>query len=128
MENRVIRVVIADNNTEHRDMLASCLEGDPSVKVVARASTGAEAADLIVAHAPDVVLTELSLPVKDAQAVMREISEVSLKHRPAFFVYSSFGSDDAKLEVSRLGARMFLQKPFEPSYLLERVKQRLMIP
>ncbi|MCL2084075.1 MAG: sporulation transcription factor Spo0A [Oscillospiraceae bacterium] len=123
MENRVIRVVIADNNTEHRDMLALRLEEDPALKVVARATTGSEAVEMIVAHAPDVVLTELSLPVKDAQAVMQEVAAVNFKRRPTFFVYSGFGADSVKSAISRLGARMFMQKPFEPAYLIESIKQ-----
>lgn len=123
MKNMVIRMVIVDSNVEYRDMLASRLESDPDLKIVARAADGQEAIEQITAHAPDIVLTELNLPVKEAPAVMQEIANVTFKQRPAFFVYSSFGADDAKREVARLGAQMFLQKPFEAPYLVERIKQ-----
>ncbi|GHU95103.1 stage 0 sporulation protein A [Clostridia bacterium] len=123
MENKTVHVVAADSNAEFLDLLISQLESEPGIKVVGRAASGEEAVRQIVAHAPDAVVMELSMPSGDALAVMEELADVSFRREPGFFIYSSFAADSVKAEAARLGAQMFLQKPFNEIKLIDRLKK-----
>ena len=57
-----VRVLLADDNAQFRFVLRQLLERDPDIAVVAEASDGAEALELVDEHHPDVVLMDVSMP------------------------------------------------------------------
>jgi DNA-binding NarL/FixJ family response regulator len=61
----VVRVLLADDNAQFRNVLRRLLERDVSISVVAEASNGAEALELSEEHLPDVVLMDVSMPGVD---------------------------------------------------------------
>jgi chemotaxis response regulator CheB len=50
-----VRVLLADDNAQFRAVLRRLLERDPDIAVVAEASDGGEALELVEEHHPDVV-------------------------------------------------------------------------
>jgi len=120
---RLAKIIIADKNTEFREKLVSQFEREDNFNVIGESDSGDQLLELIGALAPDIVITEYVLPHKDAGAVMREIG--SLKKKPAFFVFSSFDSETVKAQMSEMGVKAFMLKPFDPKYLIEQVKQYL---
>ena len=71
---RVLSVVVADDHLILRDLVASSLT-DAGMNVVGVAANGEEAIDLAVAHRPDLVLIDLSMPVLGGAAATRRIRE-----------------------------------------------------
>ena len=61
----MVRVLLADDNTQFRGVLRRLLERDPEITVVAEASNGAEAIVLADEHRPDVVMMDVSMPSLD---------------------------------------------------------------
>ena len=57
-----IRVLLADDHKLVRAGVRALLEGLGDVVVIAEASDGAEALDLIAAHRPDVALLDINMP------------------------------------------------------------------
>ena len=57
-----IRVLIADDHTIMRAGLRSLLEKEDQIEVVAEAENGRKALQLAVAHKPDVVVMDVSMP------------------------------------------------------------------
>ena len=57
-----IRVLIADDHTIMRAGLRSLLEKEDQIEVVAEAENGRRAVQLAVAHKPDVVVMDVSMP------------------------------------------------------------------
>jgi len=57
-----IRVLLADDHTLVRTALGALLQCFPGIQVVAEASDGEEALQLIPVHRPDVVLMDLTMP------------------------------------------------------------------
>ena len=57
-----LRVVVADDQTVVRDGLVTLLRLLPGIDVVAAASDGLEAVELVAAHKPDVLLVDLRMP------------------------------------------------------------------
>ncbi|MCL2081059.1 MAG: sporulation transcription factor Spo0A [Oscillospiraceae bacterium] len=118
---KLTKIIIADKNAEFRERLVSQFGEEKSFHVAGESGSGEELLELIAALAPDVVITEYVLPHMDAGAVMSELG--APKQKPAFFVFSSFDSETVKLQMSELGAKAFMLKPFDPKYLVEQVKQ-----
>jgi DNA-binding NarL/FixJ family response regulator len=61
MDSRV-RVLLADDNAQFRFVLRQLLERDQDITVVAEASDGGEALELVEEHQPDVVVMDISMP------------------------------------------------------------------
>ncbi|MCG3130105.1 MAG: Oxygen regulatory protein NreC [Phycisphaerae bacterium] len=57
-----IRVLVADDHTLVKSMLAERLQREPDIKVVATAGRADEAFDLVLAHSPDVVVMDIDMP------------------------------------------------------------------
>jgi len=68
-----IRVLIADDHRLFAEALEVILSGDSRISVVGRAADGEEAVRLAQELRPDVVLMDISMPVKDGIEAAREI-------------------------------------------------------
>ncbi len=116
----MIKILIADDHPIVRRGLRMTLEAEADLQVVAEAENGANLADLIHKHAPDVVLMDLQMPEVDGvQALERT--------RPEFpslpiLILTSF-SDDAHLHAAlRAGASGFLLKEMDGDDLVAAVR------
>jgi two-component system chemotaxis response regulator CheY len=89
----------------------------------AEAGNGQEAIEQYGAVSPDLVLLDITMPVKDGLAALQEIKE---KDREAKVVMcSAMGQESLVIEAIRLGALDFIVKPFKPERLLQTVKNIL---
>ena len=68
-----IRVLIADDHEIVRAGIASMIANETDIRVVAEASTGAEAVERYSAEQPDVVLMDLRMPRLDGVSAIRAI-------------------------------------------------------
>ena len=66
-----VRVVVADDQTVVRDGLVTLLKLMPGIDVVAAASDGQEAVQLVAEHDPDVLLVDLRMPRMDGVEATR---------------------------------------------------------
>jgi DNA-binding NarL/FixJ family response regulator len=85
-----LTLLIADDNDLFVNALEGLLEGDSSIRVVARAANGEAAAQLAAELGPDVVLMDLSMPNIDGFEATARI----LKKSPETSVVVLTGSDD----------------------------------
>jgi two-component system response regulator DesR len=77
----MIRVVVAEDQAMVLGALAALLEIQSDIEVVGRALDGREALDLVAAHAPDVLLTDIEMPEMTGLEVAAEISRRKLPVR-----------------------------------------------
>jgi len=110
---RVVRVLIADDQTLFRSGLARLLEEDPRIALVGQASDGLDAIQKVSALKPDVVLMDLRMPGLDgAQATSKIIAE----HPDVkVLILSTFDADSYVLQALRAGASGYILKDAEPS-------------
>jgi two-component system KDP operon response regulator KdpE len=86
------------------------------------ASDGVEGIRTFDTHAPDLVLTDLSMPRSDGFEL---ISAIRAKARTPILVLSVRGDDADKIRALDLGADDFVTKPFSVAELLARVRAQL---
>ena len=106
--------LIVDDNQKNLYILQALLEGYGYE--VHSAFNGAEALEIARQHVPDMIITDIMMPVMDGFTFCRECkSDEQLKRIP-FIFYSATYTDakDEKLAMA-LGASRFVVKPVEPA-------------
>lgn len=100
-----LRIVIADDAESLRSLLVRALTKGGLIDVVGEAGNGREALDLVRSLRPDVLLLDLSMPVLDGMAVLKELAGTL-----PVVVLSGYGDDDLGSECRTLGAKGFVEK------------------
>lgn len=122
----IIKVVIADDNSQMIALVAKMLESDSQIEVVATATDGVEAMKAIREKVPDVVLLDLVMPKLDGFGVMEKATNEWKRDDsklPVFIIMSSTAHDDIIEEAFEMGASYFVLKPFDGEMLISRIKQ-----
>lgn len=122
MENK-IRVLIADDDREFRDILTEYLTASERIEIVGSYGTGTDLADNICKNAPDVVILDLMLANVDGITVLRRVNEQMQGKMPVVFVVSGFASAETTAACSDLGVSFYLRKPLDLQMLVDRVRQ-----
>ncbi len=116
----MIRVVIADDQHVVRLGFRMILEAEDDIEVVGEAANGVEAIEAAVEHRPDVILTDVRMPMMDGIAATRAIVERCPEVR--VLVITTFNLDEYVLGALRAGASGFLLKDVEPAALLDGIR------
>ncbi|MET7681190.1 response regulator transcription factor [Streptomyces sp. NPDC005423] len=103
-----MRLVVADDQTAIREALATVLDLQPGLEVVATARDGAEAVRAAGEHAPDVILMDLDMPRTDGVEATRRITE--RYPEVAVVVLTTFADEEYILAALGAGARGYLTK------------------
>jgi two-component system, cell cycle sensor histidine kinase and response regulator CckA len=120
----VIRVLIVDDREESRYLLHTLLKGNGYE--VESACNGVEALDKARQNLPQLIVSDLLMPVMDGYTLLRQWrADTRLKPIP-FVVYTATYTDpkDEALALS-LGADAFILKPAEPADFVARLQQVL---
>ena len=115
----MIRVVLADDQEVVRLGFRMVIDGEVDLQVVAEATNGSAAVDAAVALQPDVVVTDVRMPLMDGIAATRAIVERCPQVR--VLVVTTFDLDEYVLGALRAGASGFLLKDVEPAGLIEAI-------
>jgi DNA-binding NarL/FixJ family response regulator len=103
-----IRVLLVDDHSLVRAGIRMLLEKLPGIEVVAEASDGREAIRLVEEYGPQVVLTDISMPVCNGLEVTRHLAKMFSSVR---VVILSMYSDEEHLDMAlRAGAAGYLVK------------------
>ncbi|MFE6783736.1 response regulator [Streptomyces sp. NPDC057680] len=120
MAGQPIRVVIADDEPLIRAGIRMILTSDPEIVVVAEAANGREAVDAARAHAADVVLLDIQMPVLDGLSALPELRRAAPAAR--VIVLTTFGERDNVLRTLEHGGAGFLLKDTAPAELIRAVQ------
>jgi DNA-binding NarL/FixJ family response regulator len=118
----VIRVVIADDEAIVRSGLRLILEGHEAISVVAEATDGARAIELVRRHRPDVVLMDIRMPHVDGLEATRRLAADPSTQEIRVLVLTTFDVDEYVFEALRAGARGFLLKEAPPEQLVAAIQ------
>lgn len=115
-----IRVIVAEDQALLRSSLSALLDAEDDLEVVAQAADGAEAVQLATCLRPDVVLTDIRMPVCDGIEATRLIRAALPDTR--VLVLTMFEVDEYVLGALRAGASGFLLKDAEPQAVVDAVR------
>jgi two-component system LytT family response regulator len=102
-----IRAIIVDDEKPARRRLRELLEKQPEITIVAECSNGAQAAPLIRALQPDLLLLDIQMPGLDGFGVVEEIGAAQM---PATIFVTAY--DQYALKAFEVSALDYLLKPF----------------
>jgi DNA-binding NarL/FixJ family response regulator len=115
-----LRVMIVDDQAVVRLGFHALLESQPDMNVVGAAGDGREAVRLATDARPDIVLTDIRMPVMGGIDATRAI--VRLPGRPRVLILTTFDLDDYVYDALRAGASGFLLKDATPDQILDAVR------
>lgn len=123
---QTIRILLVDDQELFRSGVATILDAQEDMEVVAQAGDGIDAVRLAGEHEPDVVLMDIRMPEMDgvdATRLLFEPARVAARSKPLHvIVLTTFNLDDRAAQAVRLGASGFLLKDTTPALLCDAIR------
>jgi len=118
------QILIVDDNEQNLYMLQVLLQGH-GCEVIS-AANGAEALELARRSPPDIIITDILMPVMDGFALCRQwMADSQLKEIPFVFYTATYTDSKDEDFALNLGAARFIVKPMEPDLFIEAIRDVL---
>ncbi len=120
------KIVIVDDNRDFCENVRDFLSLQPNLEVVATAYDGKSGYEMVLETKPDLLLTDIVMPVMDGLTLITRIANNSaMAKKPKIIVFSASGYDSLIANATRLGAEFFFIKPFDMESLKDRIDEVL---
>ncbi|KRQ86818.1 Stage 0 sporulation protein A [Caloramator mitchellensis] len=123
MEERKIKIVVADDNKEFTTILSEYLRTQTDFDVVGVAKDGLEAIKLVSANHPDVLVLDIIMPHLDGLGVLEKLNSMVEVPMPKVIILSAVGQDKITQRAINLGAEYYVVKPFDMDIFSKRIRQ-----
>lgn len=115
-------VLVVEDNDDIRDYIESSLK---SKYQVLTAINGQEGVDLAKKHIPDVIISDVMMPVMDGMELCKIVKEdISTSHIPVILLTAKDSLQDKEAGYE-IGADSYLTKPFSAKLLISRIRNIL---
>lgn len=114
-----LRALVVDDDRPIRDLLRTVLELDGWE--VHEAEDGAQAVALAKAERPHGVVLDVMMPGKDGFEVLAELRQTPHGRSMAIVMLTAKTRPSDILRGTRLGADLYVTKPFDPEHVAERL-------
>ena len=118
-QDKIIRLVIADDHKIFRDGLKLLFEKQKKVKLVGEAADGVQLVELVNATLPDVVMTDIVMPNMDGIAAVKRI--VAAYPDIVIIALSMFDDEMLVVDMLEAGALGYLLKDADKEEILEAI-------
>ena len=115
-----IRILLADDHTIIRSGLRLLLDQQPDFKVVAEASDGREAVELVSKHHPEVAVLDIGMPQLNGIEATQQI--VSKEPETRVVILSMHADEGYVLRALKAGARAYILKNSAEADLIRAVR------
>lgn len=119
--DKKISIMLVDDHIVMRMGLATAVNGEPDMAVVAEADNGADALTVFRTHQPDVVVLDLRMPKKGGLETIHTIRQEAGAAR--ILVFSNYASGDEVYQAFKAGALGFVVKDMSLDRLLEAIRK-----
>ncbi len=116
------QLLIVEDNTEMRKYIQQVVGEEFNITVC---SNGAEALKVLDDFEPDLIISDVMMPVMDGIELLKQLKERNFSKPISFVMLTARQSHELKLEALSLGLDDYLTKPFSPLELEIRVKNLL---
>ena len=121
------KILIAEDESEMRNLLVKYIKREETdLEVVGSAVNGREALSLTEECRPDIVLTDISMPVMDGLEYLQQAMQQNIPLKAV--IISGYDEFEYAKKAIALGVSDYLLKPFDPFELkevLEKIKKEL---
>jgi DNA-binding NarL/FixJ family response regulator len=119
-QHDLIRILTVDDHPLLRKGIATLVNAEADMKLVAEAANGQEAIDLYRLHRPDVTLMDLQMPEMNGAEAISEIRNEF--HDARIIVLTTYNGDAQILRSLKAGARGYILKGHVHRELLEAIR------
>jgi DNA-binding NarL/FixJ family response regulator len=116
----LIRILTVDDHPLLRKGIASLVNGESDMKLIAEASSGHEAIEQFRLHRPDVTLMDLQMPDMNGVETISRIQEEFPDAR--ILVFTTYQGDAQVLKALKAGARAYVLKGHVHRELLDTIR------
>jgi NarL family two-component system response regulator LiaR len=116
----MIRVLIVDQHLTFRDALASRLQNEPDLAVLAKAHSAEFASSVLVGRSADVILLDADLPDQSAMAFCSEM--MRRRDPPRIVMISAVSEPEHIVAAVRAGAAAWVRKDESIDHLLRVIR------
>ncbi len=120
LSQSTIRVLLADDHVVVRAGIRQFLEQSPDIQVIAEASNGQEACELLEKNKPDVAVLDIQMPIMSGIEVTRWIR--SNRFSIGILVLTAYDDEPFVQAVLQAGANGYVLKTAEPQEIVDAVK------
>lgn len=114
-----VRIILADDHEIFRDGFLALLQNQSHIQLLAEAADGQQLVSLTEKHLPDVVLTDIQMPVMDGLQATRIIAE---KYpQVGIIALTMFSNDNMIIEMLEAGALGYLLKNAHKHEILDAI-------
>ncbi len=117
------KILICDDSVLARKQLKDAVNEIATGANFVEAKNGAEAVSQYKTEKPDLVFMDIVMPEKDGNEALSEIRDFDKD--AVIIIVSSVGTQDQLKKAIQLGAKDFIQKPFEKNQIQEIIELRL---
>ena len=118
------KILVVDDRAICREFLVTLL--GYGHHQMTEASNGAEALKLVLADAPDLIITDLLMPTMNGYELIQKIKvDPKLAKIPVIFYTASYLIDEAKILADTCDVKYVLYKPSDPELILKTVQEAL---
>jgi len=115
-----VRVLLADDHEIFREGFYSLFNKQPDIELLGDAANGEQLVKLTAELLPDIVLTDIKMPVMDGIEATKKI--VSLYPHVSIIALTMFDEDDLIIEMLESGARGYLLKNAHKDEVFDAIK------
>ena len=115
-----IRILLADNHALFREGLRAILDRQSDMTVVGEAEDGVEATKKASELTPDIVLMDISMPIRDGVEASRLIA--AQNPQVGIVILTMYGETKHVIEALKAGARGYILKSVRAKELIEVIR------
>ncbi|KMK64951.1 response regulator [Puniceibacterium sp. IMCC21224] len=117
-----MKLLFVDDEADIRELVEMALMTEDDIDVRFAAS-GAEALDIILSDAFDVIMLDVMMPPPDGLQLLRTARSRAVLNDTIIIMCTAKTSSEAEAEFRSLGANHVLHKPFKPLKLADFLRQ-----
>ena len=115
-----LRILLADDHVTVRHGLKLLIDSQPDMTVISEASDGSSAMQHAIAHKPDVIVMDISMPGMNGLAATRALKQK--QPQLAIVTLTRHGDDAYVQELLRAGVSGYVLKQSAPAELLQAIR------
>ena len=114
-------ILVADDDTDIRDVLKDTLNS-LGARIIT-AANGQECLDRVEVDAPDLILLDIEMPIKNGLQVLQELRQHG--RDTTVIMITAYGTVERAVQAMKQGAYDFITKPFDLDHIVATVEKAL---